>query len=145
MSDQIRIKWVYPPNFIGTFPKNENAKGFRRYIVTCTNVSDGTGEDDEIKIKRTDMLTTDGDTPSKLVVEKIEYSISGMTVRISYNNENDEEVAVLYDKEGCIKFPGGFTPEDDDQDEDGGDIVFTTENHTSGDSYTITLTVRPKT
>lgn len=145
MADETQIKWLYPPNFEGTYPPGTR-NGNRRYIVLCTNYSDGTGEDDAIKLKRTDLLTPSGEVPSKLVIEKIKYSIAGLTVRISYNNENDEEVAILYDGNDEIDFTpqGGFTPEDEDDDNDGGDIVFTTENNTAGDSYTIILTVRPK-
>ena len=144
MADLTKIKWIYPPNFEGTYPVNTR-NGHRRHVILCTNISDGTGEDDEIKLKRTDMLTSDGQVPSKLVVEKIDYHINGMTVTISYNNENDEVVAVLYSGDGTIDLrpQGGFTPEDDD-DNLGGDIVFTTLNETSGDSYNIILTVRLK-
>lgn len=144
MADNTQIKWLYPPNFVGTYDSHI-INGVKRYVVNCTNYSDGTGEDEAIKMKRTDLLTPSGNTPSKLVIEKIDYQISGMTVLISYNNENDEEVARLYTGEDCIDFrsTGGFCPEDDDTNE-GGDIIFTTLNNTSGDSYNITLTVRPK-
>ena len=54
------------------------------------SVSDGTGEDDAIKAKRTDLICTDGTIPSFLVMEKIEYDVSGMRVVVSYNNVNDE-------------------------------------------------------
>jgi len=147
MADLTQIKWLYPPNFEGTYEKGRK-DGHRRHIVLCTNKSDGTGEDDAIKLKRTDMLTSAGNVPSKLVVEKIEYDISGMEVLISYNNENDEEVARLYDSSGEIDFrpSGGFVPaeEEDGVTPEGGDIVFTTSSETSGDSYTIKLTVRLK-
>lgn len=142
MSDNTKIKWLYPPNFTGTYTTNF---GNKKHIVLCTNYSDGTGEDEAIKLKRTDLLTPQGNIPSKLVIEKIWYQIAGMTVVISYNNENDEEVARLYSGEDEIDFRpmGGFIPEDDDTN-DGGDIIFTTLNNTSGDSYTIILTVRLK-
>ena len=144
MADLTKIKWIYPPNFEGTYPVNTR-NGHRRHVILCTNYSDGTGEDDEVKLRRTDMLTSEGQVPSKLVVEKIDYHIAGMSVTISYNNENDEVIAVLYGGDGTIDFrpQGGFTPEDDD-DNLGGDIVFTTSNEGTGDSYNIILTVRLK-
>jgi hypothetical protein len=144
MADLTKIKWLYPPNFVGTY-ETGTKNGHRRHVVLCTNYSDGTGEDDEIKLKRTDMLTSAGQIPSRLVVEKIDYHVSGMTVQISYNNENEEMVAMLYTGDGTIDFrpQGGFTPEDDATN-DGGDIVFTTSNQTNGDSYNIILTVRLK-
>ena len=144
MADLTKIKWIYPPNFEGMY-EADTKNGHRRHVILCTNYSDGTGEDDEIKLKRTDMLTSDGQTPGKLVVEKIDYHIAGMTVKISYNNDNEELVAMLYAGDGVIDFrpQGGFVPEDD-IDNLGGDLVFTTENETSGDSYNIVLTVRLK-
>ena len=82
MADLTKIKWIYPPNFEGTYEAGTK-NGHRRHVILCTNYSDGTGEDDEIKLKRTDMLTSEGQTPSKLVIEKIDYHIYGMTVTIS--------------------------------------------------------------
>lgn len=147
MADLTQIKWLYPPNFEGTYETGRK-DGHRRHIVLCTNYSDGTGEDDAIKLKRTDMLTSAGNIPSKLVIEKIWYQVAGMTVIITYNNTNDEEVARLYTGENTIDFRphGGFVPMDEIEGEDseGGDIVFTTENETLGDSYNIILTVRLK-
>ena len=144
MADLTKIKWLYPPNFEGTY-ETGTKNGHRRHVVLCTNYSDGTGEDDEVKLRRTDMLTSEGQVPSKLVVEKIDYHVSGMTVTISYNNDNEEVIAMLYTGDGTIDFrpQGGFVPEDDDENL-GGDIVFTTENENAGDSYNIILTVRLK-
>ena len=144
MADLTKIKWLYPPNFEGTYPA-DTKNGHRRHVILCTNYSDGTGEDDELKLKRTDMLTSEGEVPSKLVVEKIDYHIAGMTVKIEYNNDNEEVIAMLYSGDGCIDFrpQGGFTPEDDGENL-GCDIIFTTSNQTNNDSYNIILTVRLK-
>jgi hypothetical protein len=144
MADLTKIKWLYPPNFVGTYEAGTK-NGHRRHVILCTNYSDGTGEDDEVKLRRTDMLTSEGQVPSKLVVEKIDYHVAGMTVTISCNNENEEVIATLYSGDGMIDFrpQGGFTPEDDG-DNLGGDIVFTTSNQTNNDSYNIILTVRLK-
>ena len=143
MADETTVKWLYPPNFEGTYAEGTK-DGNRRHIVQCTNISDGTGEDDAIKLKRTDMRTSSGNIPSKLVIEKIQYEISGMTVKVSYNNVNDEQVAVLTGSDVLDFTPmGGFVPEDD-VDNEGGDIVITTENANLGDNYNIILTVRLK-
>ena len=145
MADLTQIKWLYPPNFPGTY-ESHIKNGVKRHSILCTSKSDGTGEDDAIKLKRTDLLTACGNIPSKLVVEKIKYDISGMEVVISYNNENDEEVARLYNSSGEIDFTssGGFIPadEEDGVTPEGGDIVFTTNDSSDGDSYNIILTVR---
>ncbi len=145
MADETTITWVYPPNFVGTYPAGTK-DGNRRHIVHCTNYSDGTGESDAIKLKRTDMVNSGGQIPKKLIIEKIDYDIAGMTVYIEYNNTNSDRVAVLYGSSGCLDFKdvGGFTPTYEDADglTGVGDIVFSTANETSGDSYDITLTVR---
>jgi hypothetical protein len=146
MADKTRTQFLYPPNFTGSYDNGEfHYNGCRRYVVKCTNISDGTGEDDAIKVHRTSLHKIDGQIPDNLVIEKIDYSISGMRVEITYNNDNDERVAVLQEGQDCIDFrpTGGFCPESDGGT-GGGDIVFTTGNETSGDSYDITLTVRPK-
>jgi len=147
MADNTQIKWLYPPNFIGTYDSHIK-NGVKRHVILCTSKSDGTGEDDAIKLKRTDLLTPSGSIPSKLVVEKIVYDISGMEVVITYNNENDEEVARLYNSSGEIDFrsSGGFIPMDETEGvtPEGGDIVFTTNDDSDGDSYNIILTVRLK-
>ena len=143
MADETTIKWLYPPNFSGTY--KAGAKGHLRHRIQCTNYSDGTGEDESIKVKRTDLKTITGEVPSKIVIEQIEYELSGMGVEISYNNINNEIVAILDDTSGCLDFTGegGFVPADDDDDE-GGDIIFTTFGQSLGDTYNIILTVRPK-
>ena len=145
MADVTNIKWVYPPNFEGTFDEGTK-NGYRRYIVKCTNYSDATGEDEVIKVKRADLLTSAGNTPGRLVIEKIDYDISGMTVKIGYDNMDDEWAAILYGSSGCLDFTphGGFVPMAEEAELGGGNIIFTTENSTSADSYDITLTVRAK-
>lgn len=148
MADITNIKWLYPPNFLGTYESHLKS-GHKRHVIQCTNYSDGTGEDDAIKVKRKDMLTTSGNIPSKLVVEKVWYQIAGLTVTIAYNNENEDEICRLYSGEGEIDFTkfGGFVPADESTSGDtfeSGDIVFTTTNESSGDSYNIILTVRLK-
>lgn len=148
MPDTTRIQYLYPPNFTGTQYYGKDAmfrRGHRKYIVLCTNDSDGSGEDEALKIKRTDLRTTNGNVPSKLVIEKIKYAITGMKVNVGYNNVNEEIAALLNPGEDCIDFTpyGGFTPEDD-TDNEGGDIIFTTIDHASGYSYNIILEVRPK-
>ena len=145
MADETHVKFIYPPNFVGTFESGR--KDFpRRYIILCTNYSDGTGEDDVAKVKRTDLLVSEGIPAGRLALEKIEYDISGMTVKVEYNNENDEFVAILSAGQGFFEYPGGYIPEalDEDNEFDSGDIIFTTEGASDGDTYSIKLTVRPK-
>ena len=145
MADATTIKWLYPPNFTGTFDEatRDKAIGPRRYSVLFTNYSDGTGETEELKVKRNDLRTTEGEVPSRLVIEKIDYNIVGMTVRISTNNDNEEEIVLQGD--GVVDYTkiGGWVPIDA-IDDVGGDIIFNTEGASAGDSYTIQLNLRVK-
>ena len=139
MADRTEVKFLYPPNFTGTFDAN-TPNGYKRYTVRCTNVSDGTGETNAIKIHRADLQAPDGSIPTRLVIEKIEYVVDGMRVEIGYNNSSDELAAVLYQGEG--KLCMDFVPVQETDDE--GDIVINTFDQTSGDAYTIDITVRCK-
>ena len=72
MADETRVKWLYPPNFEGTYDDFDEARvGHRRHIVHCTNISDGSGEDLAIKIKRDDLRTASGNVPAKLIIDRI--------------------------------------------------------------------------
>lgn len=163
MADQVQIKWLYPPNFEGTFAAGTK-NGPRRYIVQLICFSDGTGEEDEIKVRRTDLITSAGNVPSQLVVEKIEYDVSGMNVMLEWSNTNtDEKIAIMNDSHpaGVFDFTkfGGLIVNDENvgDDPNWGDIILNSTSGASdfsdpeefqqpsfGDSYNIILTVRAK-
>jgi len=145
MADETYVKFIYPPNFEGTFESGQ--KDFpRRYIILCTNISDGTGEDASIKANRTDMMIDEITPAGRLALEKIQYDVQGMTVKVEYDNDNDEFIAILSPGQDTIEYPGGYIPAplDEDNEFDSGNIIFTTEGASSGDTYNIVLTVRPK-
>ena len=147
MADTVTSKWIYPPNFDGYYPNDK--VGHRRHTIKFLCSSDGTGETAVHKVVRQDLKTSSGNIPSKLVLEKIDYTIHGIGVTIAFDTTPDEPVAILNagvgtdSNSGCFDYRdvGGITA----QNEGGtGDIIFTTANATSGDSYDITLTVRLK-
>jgi hypothetical protein len=146
-----RVKFLYPQNFEGTFDADDSPyQGHRRYVVHCTNYfnTSNTSEDTAIKLKRDDLRLPGGQTPAKLIIERIEWDIAGLTARVHYNNMNDEEVAVLYSGQGVKDYTkyGGYCPEEDDLEDEhdyAGDICISTSNETSGDSYDITIFARP--
>ena len=151
-TDETKIQWLYPPNFSGTYDETDEldaVKGHRRHIVHCTYyAADTEGFTDNIQIKRKDLRTVFGNIPSKLIIDKIEWDVQGLTLIISYNNINDEEVKVLYTGQGVVDYSrfGGFVPEDDGttvaNDDYAGDIVFTVNNVAAADSYDVVLHVR---
>ena len=117
--------------------------GTRKRVVRLTNISDGTGESGVVKVDKSTLIGPNGLEPTKLVVERIEYDISGMTVRLYWDHTADDEIAVIsgagyldWREVGGLVDPAsaGAT----------GDILLTTNAHTLGDTYNITLWLRLK-
>ncbi len=116
--------------------------GPRKLVMNFTNLSDGTGESNVIKVDKSTFTGPNGAEPSQLVIEKIQYSCDGLRVYITSDHTTDVPLVVLsgygqYDFKhagGMQSFAAGDT----------GDILFTTGNHTLGDSYNITLHMRKK-
>jgi hypothetical protein len=147
MADEVGIKYLYPPNY-NPLSVDGKDNGNRRYVLLLTSISDGTGEDLAIKVRRTDLLTTNGNVPSQLVVEKLDFEVTGMTVYLEFNGNTDEKIAILNANTNSYDYTsfGGMTINDtnDDDDPEWGNILLTTSGETSGDTYNITLTVRAK-
>lgn len=139
MSDTVSINWLFPPNWSGSYAKGI---GFRKMAIRLTNVSDGTGESNVVKVNKSELRTSRGIVPKKLVIEKIDYSCSGMSVKLSFDRDPDEVIAVLA-SDGCKDWTkqGGFP---DPGDVGSGDILLTTVGHTSGDTYDVTIHFRLK-
>jgi hypothetical protein len=116
-------------------------------IVNLTSQSDGTGESDAVKVHRTDLLGSNGRIPTRLVVEKVDYDISGMGVTLEWDNQSDEVICDLSTGNGCLDWTafGGKIPDWNTDDELGstGDILLNTGGAVDG-TYNITLTIRLK-
>lgn len=113
-----------------------------RYVVRLLNLSDGTGESAVVKVDISTLTGPDGTPPTRTVVEKIEYDISGMTIRLYWDHTTDDEIAVLGGS-GFLDWSesGGLV---DNGTGDTGDILLTTNGHAAGDTYNITLWLRLK-
>jgi hypothetical protein len=116
--------------------------GPRKLVMKFTNVSDGTGEPNVIKVDKSTLTGPNGAEPTQLVIERIEYACDGLAVVISADHTTDVVLATVsgygrldFKKAGGLQSSGaGGT----------GDILFTTKNHTAGDTYTILLYMRKK-
>ena len=118
--------------------------GAQHAIFRFTNVSDGTGESAVTKIDVSGLTTNPvtGMSCSSVSIEKISFSNIGMGVKIYFDASTDVLV---------IQLPADWADEFDFSDFSGipdnagsgatGDIQFTTVGHSSGDSYTIIMTV----
>jgi hypothetical protein len=113
----------------------------KKYIAQFTNLSDGTGESAVQKIDISGLTNQLGAAPTKVKINKINYSISGMSVGILFDHTTDDQVLVLsgsgekdFTKEGGLADPAssGGT----------GDILFTTYGHAANDSYDITMEIQ---
>lgn len=112
-------------------------------VVKLTNVSDGTGEADVVKVDVSAL------TPACAEVDllKILYATDGMAVRIEFDGTADTVAwLVPANQHGVFDFtkmpPGGV------RNNAGagktGDILFTTVGHTSGDTYAIILWLKKR-
>jgi hypothetical protein len=120
-------------------------------IMHFTNLSDGTGESavTKVDISTFDVSGRNGATPSEVVIEEVEYSVSGMSVSILCDATSDVRELVLGGAAGAISgkmnflMSHGGLPNNCGTGKNG-DLLFTTSGHSSGDSYDITLKMRKK-
>lgn len=109
------------------------------YAYQFNNISDGTGESGVIKIDKSALQNAVGTESSQLRVRRVEWYCQGMDVDIYWDHSTDVHIItcsnsgyINYSEYGGLKDTGtGGT----------GDIIFTTRNHTSGDSYVILIKV----
>lgn len=146
MADTVTNVWIYPPNWDGFLP---DQGGFKRMALKMTCISDGTGETNVIKVNKSELRTHAGNVPSKIVIEKIVGFATGITVELKFDYATDQPITILdagstAGQQVCVldytPF-GGFVPADDDGT---GDIILTTTNAHSLDSYDISLEIRLK-
>lgn len=114
-----------------------------------TNISDGTGESAVVKVDKSAIaVASDGAEAGSLDIEKISWACDGMTVRILWDHDTDD-LGLVCAGTGSIDFKGGKDSipglmnagalRDPRSTGGTGDILFTTNGHSSGDSYSITL------
>lgn len=114
--------------------------GDKRLVMAFTNVSDGTGESAVTKVDVSTLGThpITGTACSRVTIQRVCYSVAGMSVSILEDATSDVTLLVLQG-DGCIDLrdlggipmtgASGIT----------GDIKFTTTGHTAADTYTIIL------
>lgn len=116
--------------------------GSVKYVVHLTNLSDGTGETNVVKVDKSTLIGPGPGEPSYLVLEKIKYDCIGMRVYLSIDRTSDLPLMVL---QGFGQFDfrdtGGLLIKGTG---DTGDILLSTANMAAGDSYDVTLYLRKK-
>ncbi len=115
----------------------------QKLAVLLLSRSDGTGESNVVKVDKSTLTGLDGTEPTGLVIEKIEYDVSGMEVLLSYDHTTDLRAIRLQSGFGCFDFTdvGGLYRTGSG---DTGDLLLSTNGHSAGDSYAIKLVLRKK-
>ena len=117
--------------------------GDKHAVMKFTNVSDGTGESAVAKVDASALAAmTDGNTSTNIKIMKCWWSISGMDVDILWNaSTNVFALSLTSDGAGFLDFSSFGGLRNTAGSGKDGDILFTTRNHTSADSYLIVLEV----
>ncbi len=145
MADSVKVEYLYPPNMLdGDW---DEQSGNKRVIVRMSCISDATGETDVTKIQMSDVKTSAGNVPGRTAVEWIEYEAVGITALLEWDRAPNAEIirlngnaTSLTGRADWTQFGGKVDPGGDRT----GDILITTTNYTSLDTYEITMCLRLK-
>jgi hypothetical protein len=114
--------------------------GPKNTVMKFTNASDGTGESAVLKVDVSTLNAAPNGTPTRVKVNRIHYTTSGMAVRLLWDATTDVTMFELgADQTGCLDFTafGGLI--NNGGTGVTGDIMLTTIGHAAGDSYTLVL------
>lgn len=114
--------------------------GKNRYLINITNISDGTGETDVVKVDKSTLTNVNGVEPTALNVVSIQWAIQGFTsVRLEWDHTTDDVLALLPSGIGYRDYSFGGALADPRSAGTTGDILLTTAGAVSGATYDITL------
>jgi hypothetical protein len=113
--------------------------GERMAVMKFTNISDGTGETAVVKVDVSALASSSFQRPCDgVTIERVHYSIGGMTVSVLWDATTDVPALVLAPGQSTFDFTKIQVPNDAGAGKTG-DICFTTIGAAAGDSYTIML------
>lgn len=129
-----------------TVTTNVVFNGNRKYTVQLSNISDGTGESDVVKVDISTLIGPDKvNAPTAVAIEQVQWSIQGFTsVRVEWDHTTDDEALTLGAGNGYLDFRSSGGLRDPRSTGGTGDILFTTAGAVSGATYDITLFLRLK-
>ena len=129
-----------------TVTTNVVFNGNRKYTVQLSNISDGTGESDVVKVDISTLIGPDKvNAPTAVAIEQVQWSIQGFTsVRVEWDHTTDDEALTLGAGNGYLDFRPSGGSRDPRSAGGTGDILFTTAGAVSGATYDITLFLRLK-
>lgn len=113
--------------------------GERMAVMKFTNISDGTGETAVVKVDVSALASSSFQRPCDgVTIERVHYSIGGMTVSVLWDATTDVPALVLAPGQSTFDFAKIQVPNNSGAGKTG-DICFTTIGASAGDSYTIML------
>jgi hypothetical protein len=119
--------------------------GQKRKLLHLTNISDGTGESNVVKIDVSAITYRNGVTPTYVSVDRIEYNIQGFDyVHLKFDANTDDELAVLPSGMGVLDFYPFGGKVDPKTTGSTGDVLLSTSGALSGATYDIRIEFRPK-
>lgn len=114
--------------------------GERNYVITLTNLSDGTGEN---VVKKVD-ITTMHPVPTSLRLEKVQGDVAGMNVALLWGANTKQKFLELSDSQVDMDMcEEGGLPDPKATGFDGC-VYLTTANQAAGSSYTLHLHFKKK-
>ena len=119
-------------------------------VVHLTNISDGTGETNVVKVDKSAYVAADGAEPAALDIEVARWAMQGFTyVKLSWDAATDDTAVVLsgsgyedFRSSDLDYVPGNAALKDPRSATHVGDLLLTTVGAVSGASYDITLVLR---
>lgn len=142
MSDTVRVRFVYPPNWDGNPPEKG---GWRQVTIQLSGISDGVGEEEVVKLDISELRTVTGAPPSRTVIERLEWDISGIdNIHLQWDRNPKETIAVLSGWGKANYSPMSGLPDPGEAGDATGDILLTSNGAAAGGSYSILMTVRLK-
>lgn len=120
-----------------TVLKNER----NEYVVHLTNVSDGTGESNVIKVDKSTLTAVNGAEPATLSIVSARWSIQGFT-RVILSWDHDTDLVAMVLSGGGFEDFGPFGCKKDTGTGQTGDLLLTAPAGATTGSYDITLVLR---
>ena len=122
--------------------------GARTTVMAFTNVSDGNGESAVAKVDASALQGMAGPGGSSVStdirISQVWYSVDGMNVDILWNASTNVLALSLF-SDGHLDFRSFGGLQNNAASGRDGDILFSTRNHSSGDTYSIILELTKKT
>ncbi len=137
--------FIYPPEYqSGDYPKGNGKLGPKRWCVQFIGIGTASEEETDVrKIVLSDLITVDGKTPSKFVVDCVSYEIRGFTgIYLKFDRipkHNFFTMGGANSGQQCWDKYGGHI---DDGEGGTGDILLTTVGGDQYDTYNIQIEFR---